>query len=384
MSEQYIVSARKYRPMRFDEVVGQGHVTQTLKNALKSGHIAHAFLFCGPRGVGKTTCARILAKTLNCENRTADFEPCNECDSCKSMNRNASFNIIEQDGASNNKVEDIRDLVGHVHAAPPKGNYKVFIIDEVHMLSSSAFNAFLKTLEEPPAHAIFILATTEKHKILPTILSRCQIYDFKPIEVENIKSHLAKIAEEEQITAEPEALHLLSEKADGALRDGLSLFDRIVSATDGQVTYEAVIANLNILDHHSYFELSDALLQQDIPTTLQLFDSILRKGFEAELVINGLGNHFRDLMISKDPMTTKLMELGGKIQERYIEQSELFSLSFLLTALQLINECDSTFERARNKRLHAEMTLCKLAMIESVRKAEPFQDASAKKSLSEL
>ncbi len=381
MADQYVVSARKYRPQRFSEVVGQEHITETLKNALKSDHLAHAFLFCGPRGVGKTTCARILAKVLNCEQPTAEMEPCNTCDMCVRMSKQASFNIIEQDGASNNKVDDIRDLIGHVNSPPPHGNYKVFIIDEVHMLTSQAFNAFLKTLEEPPPHAVFILATTEKHKILPTILSRCQIYDFKRVEVDEIASHLRFISEQEGIQAEEEALHLIAQKADGALRDSLSLFDRISSASDGPLTYQAVIDNLNILDYEYYFETTDALLEKNLPAVLQGFQDVLRKGFEPQQVLNGLSEHFRDLLLCQQPASVSLLEVGSKIKERYLDQARLVDMPFLLSALEICNQCDMHYVRALNKRLHVELALAKLAHIQDAREVNPFATGKKKPAM---
>jgi DNA polymerase-3 subunit gamma/tau len=378
MGDQYVVSARKYRPQHFSEVVGQGHITETLKNALKSDHLAHAFLFCGPRGVGKTTCARILAKVLNCEQPTAEMEPCGKCDMCIRMSKQASFNIIEQDGASNNKVDDIRDLIGHVNSPPPHGNYKVFIIDEVHMLTSQAFNAFLKTLEEPPPHAIFILATTEKHKILPTILSRCQIYDFKRVEVDDIAGHLQYISEQEAIEADEDALHLIAQKADGALRDSLSLFDRISSASDGRLTYQAVIDNLNILDYEYYFETTNALLEQNLPEVFMGFQNVLRKGFEPHQVLNGLSEHFRDLLLCQQPATVELLEVGSKIKVRYLEQARLVDIPFLLSALEICNRCDMHYSRALNKRLHVELALAKLAHIEDARDVAPFESEKKK------
>lgn len=359
----FIVSARKYRPVRFDDVVGQEHVTQTLKNALKNDHLAHAFLFCGPRGVGKTTCARILAKVLNCQNKTSYFEPCNTCESCIAFNDNASFNIMELDAASNNSVEHIRALIEQVRFQPQQGQYKVFIIDEVHMLSQQAFNAFLKTLEEPPAYAIFILATTEKHKIIPTILSRCQIFDFKRIQVSRTVEHLAGICKEEGIKADDDALHIIAQKADGALRDALSIFDRIVSFSGNQISYQDVIANLNVLDYDYYFKLMEAFMMEDMPGILLMFDDILRKGFEPDIFINGLAAHIRNLMVCKDPETLQLLEVSDNLKEKYQEQAGQVKLNFLLNALNLINDCDINYRMARNKRLHVEMALIKLSYV---------------------
>jgi DNA polymerase III subunit gamma/tau len=359
----FIVSARKYRPNRFEDVVGQEHISQTLKNALKSDHVAHAFLFCGPRGVGKTTCARILAKILNCENRTSDYEACNECHSCTSFNENASFNIVELDAASNNSVEHIRALIEQVRFQPQHGKYKVFIIDEVHMLSTQAFNAFLKTLEEPPPYAIFILATTEKHKIIPTILSRCQIYDFRRIQASAAVGHLKNICEKEGITAEEDALHTISVKADGAMRDALSIFDRIVSAAGNNITYKDVVDNLNILDYDYYFRVVDALLTENMPQIMLLFDEILRKGFDMEVFINGLGEHLRNLLVCKDEQMLKLLDVGETQRARYKKQAQISPTSFLLTALNLCNDCDVRYKQAQNKRLHVEMSLIKMTYI---------------------
>lgn len=359
----FVVSARKYRPNRFDEVVGQEHVSLTLKNALQNDHLAHAFLFCGPRGVGKTTCARILAKVLNCQNPTSDFEPCNTCDSCEAFNENASFNITELDAASNNSVEHIRALIEQVRFQPQKGKYKVFIIDEVHMLSQQAFNAFLKTLEEPPPYAIFILATTEKHKIIPTILSRCQIFDFRRIQVPNMVKHLTEICAQEGIEAESDALHIIAQKADGALRDSLSIFDRIVSFSGKKITYDDVITNLNVLDYDYYFKFVDALLREDVAQVLLIFDDILRKGFDAELFVNGLAEHLRNLLVCKDEQTLSLLEVSNSLRQRYKEQAAISPNSYLLTALNLANDCDVNYKMARNKRLHAEMALIKMAHI---------------------
>ena len=363
MSE-FIVSARKYRPQKFSDVVGQAHVSQTLKNALRTDHVAHAFLFCGPRGVGKTTNARILAKILNCTARTAEFEACNTCDSCRSFTQNASFNFFELDAASNNSVEHIRSLVEQTRIPPQQGKYKVFIIDEVHMLTTAAFNAFLKTLEEPPAHAIFILATTEKHKIIPTILSRCQIFDFRRIQIPDIVSHLQNICNTEQITADLDALHIIAQKADGALRDALSIFDRIVSAsTDKTIKYEDVIENLNVLDYDYFFKITDALLSEDLSTVLMTFDDIMKRGFEADMFISGLAEHLRNLLVCKDLQTLQLLEVGDNLKNRYQQQAVLSATSFVLTALNLCNDCDINYKQARNKRLHVEMALVKITYI---------------------
>jgi DNA polymerase III subunit gamma/tau len=359
----FIVSARKYRPQRFQDVVGQQHVAGTLKNALATDHVAHAFLFTGPRGVGKTTCARILAKILNCENRTKDYEACNECASCKSFNESASFNIIELDAASNNSVEHIRALTEQVRFQPQQGRYKVFIIDEVHMLSNQAFNAFLKTLEEPPPYAIFILATTEKHKIIPTILSRCQIFDFRRITVADMALHLKGICEKEGIEAEEDALHIIGQKADGALRDALSIFDRITSFSGKKIRYSDVIENLNVLDYDYYFQITDALLAEDAAVILNLFDQILRKGFEPDIFISGLAEHLRNILVCKDASTLALLEVGESLRERYRKQATLTPASFLLTALNLCNDCDINFKMARHKRLHVEMALLKMCYI---------------------
>jgi len=372
---QFVVSARKYRPLRFDEVVGQEHVTATLKNALNTEKVAHAFLFCGPRGVGKTSCARILAKAINCENPSSDREPCNECSSCKAFNDQASFNIIELDAASNNKVEHIRLLNEQVRFQPQQGNYKVFIIDEVHMLTTQAFNAFLKTLEEPPPYAIFILATTEKHKILPTILSRCQIFDFHRIQVPGITGHLKNICEWENITAEEEALRLIAAKADGALRDALSLFDRIATISEGGITYKSVIEQLNILDYDYFFQFVDAFLGENIAKVFELYNEVLANGFDGDIFILGLADHLRQLLVAQHPGTHALIEGGESLKNRYIDQSKLVSKSFLLTGLSLLNECDIHYPRAQHKRLHVEIALSRICYMRRAQKGQaPAQE----------
>ena len=372
----FVVSARKYRPVRFDDVVGQQHISQTLKNAIKSNHLAQAFLFCGPRGVGKTTCARILAKVLNCLSPTEDNEPCNSCESCESFNKNASLNISELDAASNNSVDHIRALTEQVRFAPQSGKYKIYIIDEVHMLTLSAFNAFLKTLEEPPSYAIFILATTEKHKIIPTILSRCQIFDFNRILVEDIVMHLQHICKEENIEAEIEALNIIAQKADGALRDALSVFDRIISFSGKNITYKDVIENLNILDYDYYFKITDAIISEDCSQLLLLYDKISRKGFNGDIFINGLAEHFRNLLVCKDPQTLSLLEVSGNIEDRYLQQASLTPLSLILSALSIANDCDINYKMARNLRLHVEMALIKMAYIQRAGKVQIQQLAS--------
>ncbi|WP_161889108.1 DNA polymerase III subunit gamma/tau [Pontibacter russatus] len=359
--ENFVVSARKYRPATFDSVVGQHHITNTLKNAISSHHLAQAFLFCGPRGVGKTTCARILAKTINCQNITPEVEACNECESCRSFNSNSSFNIHELDAASNNSVEDIRNLVEQVRYAPQTGKYKIYIIDEVHMLSNQAFNAFLKTLEEPPSYAIFILATTERHKIIPTILSRCQIFDFNRIRIEDMVRHLGSIAQKENIQAEPDALHLISQKADGALRDALSIFDQMVTFSGSHVTYKATVENLHILDYDYYFRLTDHLLEQNLSGSLLLFDEILKNGFDAHNFLVGIGEHFRSLLVCKDQATVQLLEVSDNIKAKYAEQSQKASVSFLLSGLNLVSTCDMHYKSSKNQRLHVELCLMKMA-----------------------
>ena len=361
--ENYIVSARKYRPSTFESVVGQRALTTTLKNAIATQKLAHAYLFCGPRGVGKTTCARIFAKTINCMTPTADGEACNQCESCVAFNEQRSYNIHELDAASNNSVDDIRQLVEQVRIPPQIGKYKVYIIDEVHMLSASAFNAFLKTLEEPPRHAIFILATTEKHKILPTILSRCQIYDFNRISVEDTVNHLSYVASKEGITAEPEALNVIAMKADGGMRDALSIFDQVVSFTGGNITYKSVIDNLNVLDYEYYFRLTDCFLENKVSDALLLFNDILNKGFDGSHFITGLSSHFRDLLVGKDPVTLPLLEVGASIRQRYQEQAQTCPLPFLYRAMKLCNECDLNYRISKNKRLLVELTLIQVAQL---------------------
>ena len=361
--ENYIVSARKYRPSTFESVVGQHALTTTLKNAIATNKLAHAYLFCGPRGVGKTTCARIFAKTINCMSPTAEGEACNQCESCTAFNEQRSYNIHELDAASNNSVDDIRQLVEQVRIPPQIGKYKVYIIDEVHMLSASAFNAFLKTLEEPPRHAIFILATTEKHKILPTILSRCQIYDFNRISVEDTVTHLAYVASKEGITAEPEALNIIALKADGGMRDALSIFDQVVSFTGGNITYQSVIENLNVLDYEYYFRLTDHFLENKVCDALLLLNDVLNKGFDGSHFITGLSSHFRDLLVSKDPATLPLLEVGASIRQRYQEQAQKCPLPFLYRAMKLCNDCDLNYRTSKNKRLLVELTLIQVAQI---------------------
>lgn len=358
--ENFVVSARKYRPDRFDTVVGQEHVVQTLKNAIKNRHLAHAFLFCGPRGVGKTTSARLLAKTINCTQLSEDFEACNQCESCRAFNANASFNIYELDAASNNSVDDIRALVDQVRYAPQGAQYKIYIIDEVHMLSAQAFNAFLKTLEEPPSYAKFILATTEKHKILPTILSRCQVFDFHRIKIDDAVKQLKKICESEQIQAEEEALHVIGKKSDGAMRDALSIFDRIVSFSGNKITYADVIANLNILDYDYYFRATNYLLSGNLAASLVLFDEILNHGFEAQHFLHGFSEHIRNLMVCKHPDTLKLLEVAPNVANKFAQQSQSCSSSWLLNALNLLNQTDFNYKLSKNQRLHVELALMKL------------------------
>ncbi|WP_164112938.1 MULTISPECIES: DNA polymerase III subunit gamma/tau [Sphingobacterium] len=358
--DNFIVSARKYRPVTFDSVVGQLHITNTLKNAIHSNQLAQAFLFCGPRGVGKTTCARILAKTINCENISSNTEACGECESCKSFAGGTSFSIHELDAASNNSVDDIRNLIDQVRIPPQTGKYKIYIIDEVHMLSQAAFNAFLKTLEEPPSYAIFILATTEKHKILPTILSRCQIFDFNRIRVDDMASHLGSIATKEDITFEIDGLHVIAQKADGGLRDALSMFDQIVSFSNRNLTYQAVIENLNILDYDYYFNIVDAIAKEDAAETLLILDNVLNRGFDGGHFIAGLSGHFRNLLITKEPKTLKLLEVSDNIKKKYLEQSSSLSSGLLLSALNIANQCEISYKSSKNQRLQVELALLKM------------------------
>ncbi len=361
--ENYLVSARKYRPDNFKSVVGQSALTTTLQNAIKNKQLAHAYLFCGPRGVGKTTCARIFAKAINCFNPNSQGEACNKCESCVSFNEQRSYNIHELDAASNNSVDDIRSLTEQVRIPPQLGKYKVYIIDEVHMLSSSAFNAFLKTLEEPPAHAIFILATTEKHKIIPTILSRCQIYDFHRISINDISAYLQYVADSEGIKAEPEALNAIALKSDGGMRDALSIFDQVVSFSGNNITYQNVIANLNILDYEYYFRLTDFFIENNVSEVLMIFNEILNKGFDGHYFITGLSSHFRSLLVSKDAVTVQLLEAGDDIKERYKTQARLSENDFLVSALEISNEADSQYRNSQNKRLLVELALIRIAQL---------------------
>ncbi|MDP1800169.1 MAG: DNA polymerase III subunit gamma/tau [Bacteroidota bacterium] len=372
--ENFIVSARKYRPQLFNTVVGQGHITNTLKNAIVNKQLAQAYLFCGPRGVGKTTCARIFAKTINCFNINANGEACDTCDSCTSFNSGASLNVYELDAASNNSVEDIRNLVDQVRFAPQLGEYKVYIIDEVHMLSTAAFNAFLKTLEEPPKHAKFILATTEKHKIIPTILSRCQVFNFNRIKTDDISSHLAFMAKEEHVTFEPEALHVIAQKADGGLRDACSIFDQMVAFTGNHLTYKQVVENLNVLDYDYYFKITDSFLSQQLPEIMLTFDDILKKGFDGHNFLIGLGEHLRNLLVSKDPQTVSLIEVSESLKKRYIEQSQKCNLTFLLKSLALISKTDVNYKSAKNQRLLVELALMQLTFLTASPDAEKKND----------
>ena len=376
--DNYIVSARKYRPGTFQTVVGQKSLTTTLKNAIQNNKLAHAYLFCGPRGVGKTTCARIFAKTINCFHPGADGEACNECESCRTFNENRSLNIHELDAASNNSVDDIRSLTEQVRILPQLGKYKVYIIDEVHMLSTQAFNAFLKTLEEPPHHAIFILATTEKHKIIPTILSRCQIYDFNRIHINDIVDYLEYVASQEKVNFEKEALNIIAQKADGGMRDALSLFDQAVSFSQGNITYHAVIENLNVLDYEYYFRLTDAVLENKVGKSMLLLDEILSKGFDGHSIINGLALFFRDLLVCKDPQTLVLFETGDAVKQKYIETAARCSASFLYKAIELTNETDLNYRISKNKRLSIELLLIRLCQLNN-----PLSEEDKKKILIE-
>ncbi|TFH34090.1 MAG: DNA polymerase III subunit gamma/tau, partial [Bacteroidia bacterium] len=361
--DNFIVSARKYRPTTFDTVIGQESITSTLKNAIKTNHLSQSYLFCGPRGVGKTTCARILAKTINCLNLGENIEACDKCESCRSFNTSRSFNIHELDAASNNKVDDIRTLTELVRIPPQVGRYSIYIIDEVHMLSTSAFNAFLKTLEEPPAHAIFILATTEKQKIIPTILSRCQIFDFHRITIDDIVSRLEFVAKGENIETELEALHIIAQKADGAMRDALSIFDQIVSFSGKMVTYSGVIENLNVLDYEYYLKITDAFMSNDLSTSLLIFNEILEKGFDGHNFIAGLSSHFRNLMVCKNEQTARLMEVGASIRDRYMEQTSRVSPGLIYRALDILGNCDINYRASRNPRLHVEIALVRLVTL---------------------
>mgnify|MGYP001000657735 CR=1 FL=1 len=379
MSEQYIVSARKYRPQTFDSVVGQSHITTTLKNAIINQQLAHAYLFCGPRGVGKTTCARILARTINCENPTSETEACGTCDTCQAFSDNTAFNIFELDAASNNSVDDIRALTEQVRYAPQTGKYKIYIIDEVHMLSTAAFNAFLKTLEEPPSYAIFILATTEKHKILPTILSRCQIFDFKRITTDDTVAHLASICAKEQVAAEKEALHLIAQKSEGCMRDALSLMDRIAGFTNGQINYTQTIEHLNILDADIYFALTDIILSKDVSGALLQLEQILQKGFEGDVFLNGFAEYFRNLLLCKDKRMAQLLDLAENHKRTYFEKAQIIPQDFIVTALSIINKTELEYKNALNKRMHVELCLIRLCYLNDVLSTDNLSDALKKK-----
>jgi DNA polymerase III subunit gamma/tau len=372
--DNFIVSARKYRPTTFNSVVGQSSLTTTLKNAIKSNHLAHAYLFCGPRGVGKTTCARIFAKTINCQNLTPDHEACNACESCVSFNDQRSYNIHELDAASNNGVDDIRSLTDQVRIPPQIGKYSVYIIDEVHMLSTGAFNAFLKTLEEPPAHAIFILATTEKHKIIPTILSRCQIYDFNRITVADTVKHLQMVAEKEGVIVDVNGLNVVAQKSDGGMRDALSIFDQLVSFCGNNITYQGVIDNLNVLDYEYYFRLVEAFLKSEVTKSLLIFNEVLNKGFDAHHFITGLSSHLRDVLVSKDPQTIALLEVGAGIGERYKTQAQNCTPEFLFQALKISNDCDIDYRQSKNKRLLVELALIRLCQLADEKKKSSLTD----------
>lgn len=382
--DKFIVSARKYRPQTFDTVVGQSHITTTLKNAIKNAQLAHAFLFCGPRGVGKTTCARILAKTINCENQQADGEACNECRSCVSFNEGISLNIHELDAASNNSVDDIRSLVDQVRFAPQAGKYKVYIIDEVHMLSSSAFNAFLKTLEEPPPYAIFILATTEKHKILPTILSRCQIFDFKRITINDTVEHLQEITKKEKIKADKPALQVIAQKSEGCMRDALSMLDKIVSFTNGEVNYQHTLEHLNILDADYYFKLMDCMLSQDLAGAMLLFDDIMRKGFDEELVLGGMSEFIRNVLVAKDERIAVLLDVVENFRDKYVSTAKRTDAGFLVSALNILNETEINYKTARNKRLHVELALIRLTYLLQALELSATPEGVSKKKRTEV
>ncbi len=377
--DKFIVSARKYRPQTFDSVVGQSHITTTLRNAIRQEHLAHAFLFCGPRGVGKTTCARILAKTINCENRTAEGEACDQCTPCRSFNEGASLNYFELDAASNNSVDQIRDLIEQVRFMPQAGSYKVYVIDEVHMLSASAFNAFLKTLEEPPPYAIFILATTEKHKILPTILSRCQIFDFKRITLRDTIEHLASICKKESIQADEQTLQLIAQKSEGCMRDALSLLDKIVSFSDGELTYAQTLEHLNILDADLYFQLMELLHQQQLSDALLLYDGIHRKGFEGDLFLSGMAEFLRNLLVSQDEKAAALLDVAEGFKDRYRSTAPKYPAAYLVSALNLINQAEIQFRSARNKRLQVEMALIKLAYLQQALDLSAVDNGAKKK-----
>ena len=375
--DNFVVSARKYRPATFNSVVGQSALTTTLKNAIKSNHLAHAYLFCGPRGVGKTTCARIFAKTINCQNLTADFEACNQCESCVSFNEQRSYNIHELDAASNNGVDDIRTLIDQVRIPPQIGKYSVYIIDEVHMLSAGAFNAFLKTLEEPPAHAIFILATTEKHKIIPTILSRCQIYDFNRITVQDTVEYLQYVSSQEGVIVDANALNIIAQKSDGGMRDALSIFDQIVSFCGKEITYQGVLDNLNVLDYEYYFKLTEAFLAGDVNQSLLIFNEVLNKGFDTHQFVTGLSSHFRDVLVSKDPQTLVLLEVGADIGEKYKSQAQQCSAEFLFQALKITNDCELNYRQSKSKRLLVELALIRLCQLTGEKKNLTSDEKSA-------
>ncbi|HWR34152.1 MAG TPA: DNA polymerase III subunit gamma/tau [Chitinophagaceae bacterium] len=381
--DKFIVSARKYRPQTFDTVIGQSHITTTLKNAIKNEQLAHAFLFCGPRGVGKTTCARILAKTINCENQTKEGEACNECQSCHSFNDGASMNYFELDAASNNSVDNIRDLVDQIRFVPQTGNYKVYVIDEVHMLSSSAFNAFLKTLEEPPPYAIFILATTEKHKILPTILSRCQIFDFKRITTNDTVHHLEEICKKEGIKADKASLQVIAQKSEGCMRDALSILDKIVSFTNGELNYTNTLEHLNILDADFYFKLLDCMEQQDLSGAMLLYDEINRKGFEGDLVVNGFAEFIRNILVCKDEKAAVLMEVVESYKDKYVDTAKKVSAAVLISALNILNETEINYKTARNKRLHVELALIKLCYLQQAIELSADSSGISKKKVVE-